>query len=77
MLRKAGLPETVRFHDLRHGAASAMLGAAVPVPVVSHVLDHADSSITLRVYAHMIDGMDGTATLAMDDLPSDGEDADT
>ena len=71
MLRKAGLPETTRNHDLRHGAASLLLSRGVPVPAVSSLLGHRDSSITLRVYAHMIAGMDGVAAQAMDDLLGD------
>jgi integrase len=66
MLRKAGLPETTRYHDLRHGAASLLLSQNVPVPVVSNYLGHADPSITLRVYAHMIEGMDEIAATVMD-----------
>jgi integrase len=68
MLRKAGLPDTTRYHDLRHGAASLLLSRGVPIPAVSSLLGHRDSSITLRVYAHLIDGMDGVAAQAMDDL---------
>ena len=71
MLRKAGLPETTRYHDLRHGAASLLLSRNVPVPVVSNYLGHANSSITLRVYAHMIEGMDEMAATAMDDVLGD------
>jgi integrase len=59
------LPETTRYHDLRHGAAGLLLSQNVPVPVVSNYLGHANSSITLRVYAHMIEGMDGMTATAM------------
>lgn len=65
-LKKAGLPETTRFHDLRHGAASLLLNQNVPVPVVSSYLGHANSSITMRVYAHMLDGT-GMAADGMDE----------
>jgi len=65
------LPETTRYHDLRHGAASLLLSQNVPVPVVSNHPGHANSSITLRVYAHMIEGMDGMAATAMDDVLGD------
>jgi integrase len=68
MLRKAGLPETTRYHDLRHGAASLLLSQGVPVPAVSNYLGHRDSSITLNIYAHMIDGMEGMAAQGMDDV---------
>jgi integrase len=70
-LRKAGLPETTRYHDLRHGAASLLLNWGVPIPAVSSLLGHRDSSITLRVYAHMIDGMGSVTAQAMDDLLGD------
>ncbi len=67
MLRKAGLPETTRYHDLRHGAASLLLSQGVPVPAVSSYLGHRNSSITLSIYAHMIDGMEGMAAQGMDE----------
>lgn len=63
----ANLPESLRYHDLRHGAASLLLSQSVPVPVVSRYLGHADPSVTMRVYAHMIDGTSGMAASGMDD----------
>jgi integrase len=41
----AGLPP-VRLHDLRHGAASLMLAAGVPMKVVQETLGHCSSAIT-------------------------------
>ncbi len=67
MLRKARLPESTTYHQLRHGAASFLLSQKVPIPVVSKYLGHANPSITLRVYAHMIDDDDGLAGSAMDE----------
>ena len=75
VLRKANLPETTRFHSLRHGAVSIMLNRGVPVPVVSRYVGHANPAITMQVYAHVLEGTDAAAS-AMDDLLSDGEDAD-
>lgn len=68
LLEAAGLPRETRFHDLRHTAASLLLGEGVPVPVVSQLLGHADGSITLKVYAHMLPDHQGTAALAMNSL---------
>lgn len=42
----------VRFHDLRHGAATLMLGAGVDVVNLSASLGHADVAFTLSRYAH-------------------------
>lgn len=49
--RAVGLPE-VRFHDLRHSAASAMVNAGVDLYVVGQVLGHRDPRSTKR-YAHL------------------------
>ena len=45
----AGLPP-VRLHDLRHGAASLMLAAGVPMKVVQETLGHSSSAITADTY---------------------------
>ncbi len=68
LLRASGLPHETRFHDLRHGAASMLIGEGVPITVVSQLLGHADSSITLKVYAHLLPDHLGTAALAMNGL---------
>jgi integrase len=50
------LPASARgWHSLRHGYASRLLTAGVPVAEVAAVLGHADASTTLRTYAHMLD----------------------
>ena len=51
-LEKAGLAK-IRFHDLRHTAASIMLNRGVPALVVSKRLGHANPSTTLNIYAHL------------------------
>ncbi len=73
LLRAAGLPTETRFHDLRHGAASLLLGEGVPITVVSQLLGHANSAITLKVYAHLMPDHLGTAALAMNGLMDDAE----
>ena len=47
----AGLPR-LRWHDLRHVAASALIGEGASLAYVSRVLGHANPAITLSVYAH-------------------------
>ncbi len=51
----------VRLHDLRHFAASRMLGAGVPVPTVAGRLGHANAATTLNVYAHVLESSDAEA----------------
>ena len=51
----------IRFHDLRHTAASLMLNHGIPVIVVSRRLGHAKPSITLDVYGQLIPSMQAEA----------------
>ncbi|HSF82485.1 MAG TPA: site-specific integrase, partial [Anaerolineales bacterium] len=67
LLRNAGLP-VIRFHDLRHTAASIMLNHGIPVIVVSRRLGHAKPSITLDVYGHLIPSMQAEAAQKIDEL---------
>jgi integrase len=55
-LKRAGLPETTRMHDLRHGAATMILEAGESIPTVSEYLGHASPAITMVVYAHAVPG---------------------
>jgi hypothetical protein len=50
-----------------------LIGEGVPVPVVSQLLGHRDSSITLRIYAHLLGDQQGTAALAMNGLLKEPE----
>jgi integrase len=67
-LVKAGLSRTVRFHDLRHTAATLLLASGVNVKVVSEMLGHSNVSITLRIYAHVLPHMQQSAVAAVDNL---------
>ena len=52
-LAVAGLPRQ-RFHDLRHGAASFMIAAGVPLRVVQEVLGHSTIAVTADIYGHVL-----------------------
>lgn len=67
VLMEASLPR-IRFHDLRHTAASLMLNFGVPLIVVSKRLGHAKPSITLNEYGHLIPSMQEEAAKIMDEL---------
>jgi integrase len=66
LLRNAGLPHSVRFHDLRHSCISLLLAEGVPIKGVSEMAGHADISVTLSVYGHVLPDMQGTAADGMD-----------
>lgn len=54
MLHKAGLPATVRFHDLRHSAATLMLAQGIHPRVVMEVLGHSQISLTMNTDSHVL-----------------------
>jgi integrase len=61
---RAGLPP-VRFHDLRHGAASMQLAAGTPMKVVSEMLGHATMSFTADVYTSVSEELAESAATAI------------
>ncbi len=65
MLKRAGLPY-IRFHDLRHTAATLLLRQGVNPKIVSEMLGHASVSITLDLYSHVLPDMQQMAAEAMD-----------
>ena len=67
LLRKLELPD-IRFHDLRHTAATFMLQQGVHPKVVQERLGHADISLTLNTYSHVLPSMQANAAEKMDDL---------
>jgi len=66
-LKRSGVKE-IRFHDLRHTAASLMLNYGVPVLVVSKILGHSKVSTTLDIYGHLISVMQEEAARIMDEI---------
>ncbi len=56
LLKNAGLPD-IRFHDLRHIAATLLLSEGVHPKVVQELLGHSNISMTMDVYSHVMPGM--------------------
>ena len=65
LLTRAGLPD-IRFHDLRHSAATLLLSLGVHPKVVQEVLGHTQISITMDVYSHVLPGMQQDAMRQLD-----------
>ena len=65
LLKLAGLPR-VRFHDLRHTAATLLLEAGVQPHAVAQRLGHATPSLVMNTYGHVTDRMQQQATTTMD-----------
>jgi site-specific recombinase XerD len=56
----------MRFHDLRHSAATLLLHQGVHPKIVAEMLGHTRISTTLDLYSHVTPTMQEQATAAMD-----------
>lgn len=65
LLTRSRVPR-LRFHDLRHTAATLMLGRGIHPKIVSEMLGHSQISVTLDLYSHVTPTMQRDATAALD-----------
>ena len=70
-VKKVGLPR-IRFHDLRHTAATLMLSLGVHPKIVQERLGHANIAMTLDTYSHVLPTMQREAADKMDRLLATG-----
>lgn len=54
ILKKAGLSEKTRFHDLRHTCATLLIAQNVHLSIVKEVLRHSRISVTADIYGHVL-----------------------
>ena len=73
LLEKAELPH-MRFHDLRHSAATILLAMGVSAKVVQELLGHSNITMTLNVYGHVLPSMQQEAMNRLDHLYGGKED---
>ena len=67
IIRSSGLRD-IRFHDLRHTAASLMLNHGISPLIVAKRLGHSKVSITLDTYGHLLPGMQQESADFIDNL---------
>jgi integrase len=58
----------MRFHHLRHSAATILLVADVHPKMVQERLGHSTIAMTLDVYSHVLPSMQQEAAYKIDDL---------
>jgi integrase len=69
LLTRAGVPR-IRFHDLRHSAATLLLEQGIHPKIVSEMLGHTRISTTLDLYSHVTPTMQRQAAEAFDSILS-------
>jgi integrase len=52
LLKVAAVPR-IRFHDLRHSAASLLIIPGVPLRTIMDLLGHSSIAMTANVYGHI------------------------
>ena len=64
----AGIPETGRFHDLRHSPASLMIAAGIHLKVIQERLGHSTFQLTADTYSHLLQGAQADAAERVGEL---------
>jgi integrase len=67
LLQAAGLPN-IRFHDLRHTAATFLLAQGVDPRTIMETLGHSQISLTLNTYSHVLPSLQRDAAEKMNRL---------
>ena len=67
LLDAAELPR-IRFHDLRHTAASLLLGRGIHPKIAADMLGHSTTAITMDLYSHVTATMQREAVAVFDDI---------
>jgi len=67
LLRRAGLPDSFRFHEFRHSHLSQLERLGVRLSVAQERAGHSNQHITLH-YTHPGDGQHEVARLVAEDL---------
>lgn len=72
LLTRAEVPR-IRFHDLRHSAASLLLSMGVHPKIVQELLGHSQISMTLDVYSHVLPSLQAEAVQRLNALLTNQE----
>lgn len=70
VVEQAGLPH-MRFHDLRHSAATIMLAMGIHPKVVQEILGHSSISVTMDLYSHVLPSVQQEAAGKVDGVLRD------
>jgi integrase len=71
LLKEANVPN-IRFHDLRHTAATFLLAMGVDPRTIMETLGHSQISLTLNTYSHVLPSLKTDAAQRMNSILSGG-----
>lgn len=67
-IRRAGLPEHTRFHDLRHTCAALLIALGAHPKAIQERLGHSSITVTLDRYGHLFPSINEALTTRFDEL---------
>ena len=67
-VRRAGLPDETRFHDLRHTCAALLIALGAHPKAILERLGHSSITVTLDRYGHLFPSLDEALTAGLEDL---------
>jgi integrase len=70
-VKRAGLPESLRIHDMRHTATSILINAGVPIKSIQEHLGHSSITVTMDRYAHLYPETRQNVAAVLDNLIAD------
>jgi integrase len=65
-VKRAGLPDGVRYHDLRHTYASLLIAEGARPRAIMERLGHSSIQVTLGTYGHLFPTLDEALTSRLD-----------
>jgi integrase len=68
VLKRAGLPNSMRLYDLRHSCATLLLTEGTNPKVVAERLGHASTAMTMDIYSHVLPSLQQEATERLENL---------
>jgi integrase len=66
-VNSAGLPDKLRFHDLRHTAAALMIELGAHPRAMMERLGHSSVTVTLDTYGHLFPSLEASLTDALEE----------
>jgi integrase len=68
VLKRAGLPTSIRLYDLRHSCATLLLTEGTNPKVVAERLGHSSTAMTMDIYSHVLPSLQQEATERLENL---------
>ncbi len=68
LLKRARLPQSTRFHDLRHTCATLLFSRNVHPKIVQEMPGHGSITLTHDTYSHFVPTLGKKATMAMEEV---------